>query len=225
MRKIGLVAIKEPQCRAGLALQSRTADLQAPMKLSLRCAEGRETTPTRFKLRRLVRFSRLARALFAPLSGCPTRENSRGTAQGSVRAAYENSDSRTRAANSKSHCRVGHFDWTLLLQNVSRSSVSESSDSYSTVDVSTFSCTMLSSEVLGRKEVAGRPKGPVNGVGDGDDQKPHICLWCGCRPDGRLGGPMTTPFARWNVSSSWPRTGRGRREVEGRSRGRPLWQC
>lgn len=25
---------------------------------------------------------------------------------------------------------------------------------------------------------------------------------------------MTMPFARWNVSSSWPRTGRGRREVE-----------
>lgn len=116
MRKIGLVAIKEPQCRAGLALQSRTADLQAPMKLSLGCAEGRETIQTRFKLRRLVRFSRLARALFAPLSGCPTRENSRGTAQGSVRAAYENSDSRTRAANGKSHCRVGHFDWTFLLQ-------------------------------------------------------------------------------------------------------------
>lgn len=36
----------------------------------------------RFKRRRLVRFSRLARALFSPLTGCPTRENRRGTAPG-----------------------------------------------------------------------------------------------------------------------------------------------
>jgi len=38
MRKADLDAIEEPRCRAGLALQSCTADLEAPTEQQSRCA-------------------------------------------------------------------------------------------------------------------------------------------------------------------------------------------